>query len=311
MLTSMCTTVTVSPFPLFLLLGRKGCGDFVVVGWYTGVEGAFSCSPSVLTVSFYKHDLGFFPGSGGLGDTGKGGGKYCAVNVPLKGGMNRASFVPLFTSVMEAAKASFSPEAVVFQCGADALAGDPTRAFNLSSECYAACLRLVLRWSLPTLVLGGGGYNHCNTAKCWTLLTAVCLEERQQRHDDGKGESVSRSENAVLAGLSEDLPEHDLLSEYAGDYSLPVREGMMKNENTPENLQALLATVVANLEKLGQAQAQDLGQVDDSEGEEEEEDKSSQEALEESEDSVDDHDEDTTTDGPNNNKKRRLEESFA
>ena len=223
MLTSMCTTVTVSPFPLFLLLGRKGCGDFVVVGWYTGVEGAFSCSPSVLTVSFHKHDLGFFPGSGGLGDTGKGGGKYCAVNVPLKGGMNRASFVPLFTSVMEAAKASFSPEAVVFQCGADALAGDPTRAFNLSSECYAACLRLVLRWSLPTLVLGGGGYNHCNTAKCRTLLTAVCLEERQQRHGDGKGESVSRSENAVLAGLSEDLPEHDVLSEYAGDYSLPVR----------------------------------------------------------------------------------------
>jgi len=267
-------------------------------------------SPQVLTVSFHKHDLGFFPGSGGLRDTGMGRGQHCTINVPLKGGMNRASFVPLFTSVMDAARASFSPEAVVFQCGADALAGDPTRGFNLSSECYAACLRLVLKWSLPTLVLGGGGYNHCNTAKCWTLLTAVCLEERRLPHNEGEHETKTGSGTGdnVLAGLSEDLPEHELLSEYAGDYSLPVREGTMKNENSSEDLQVLLTTVLANIEKLRQTQSQDLGQGDVSgseEDENEDEEENSNGGDLESEDSNDDDDNSITTQPT---KKRRLEE---
>jgi len=202
-----------------------------------GVERSFQYSPSVMTVSFHKHDLGFFPGTGSLKERGKGEGKNFTVNVPLKGGMNEATFVPLFTGILDSVAKRFMPEAVVMQCGADALAGDPTHAFNLSSACYGQCLRQILRWDLPTLVLGGGGYNNLLTAKCWTLLTAVCLEDLTLPAKP-------------YAGLSEDLPDHDLLPSYNGEYTLPVKAGNMRNENTPEDLKAIQEAVLKTLEEL-------------------------------------------------------------
>lgn len=34
------------------------------------------------------------------------------------------------------------------------------------------CVRTILSKSLPTLLLGGGGYNVANAARLWTRLTA-------------------------------------------------------------------------------------------------------------------------------------------
>lgn len=245
------------------------------------MEGAFAFSPSVLTLSFHKHDLGFFPGTGGLNDIGKGPGQYRSVNVPLKGGMNSSSFASLFTMVTEAMVAAFDPTAVVIQCGADALAGDPTKAFNISSECYAQCLRQVLRWGLPTLVLGGGGYNNCNTAKCWALLTAVCLED-------------PASPPLKLAGLSEDLPEHDQLGDFSGDYLLPVQETNMKNENTPGELHLLFEKIQKNLECLANERKENEGNEEtEKDAEQESESSDGVEAEHEAEGDADEEPEET------------------
>jgi histone deacetylase 8 len=51
-----------------------------------GVEQAFAWSKKVVTVSFHRHDPGFFPGTGKLEDVGFGKGKYHTINVPLKPG---------------------------------------------------------------------------------------------------------------------------------------------------------------------------------------------------------------------------------
>lgn len=51
---------------------------------------------------------------------------------------------------------AFSPEAVVLQLGADTIAGDPMCSFNMTPEGVGKCLKYVLQWQLPTLVLGGG-----------------------------------------------------------------------------------------------------------------------------------------------------------
>lgn len=50
----------------------------------------------------------------------------------------------------------FEFDAVVVQCGADGLSGDPLGGFNLTQEAYGHCLRKVLAAFKPTLVLGGG-----------------------------------------------------------------------------------------------------------------------------------------------------------
>jgi histone deacetylase 8 len=36
-------------------------------------------------------------------------------------------------------------------------------------------VEFILDFKMPTLLLGGGGYNHANTARLWTKLTAVAV----------------------------------------------------------------------------------------------------------------------------------------
>lgn len=59
---------------------------------------------------------------------------------------------------MQEVYAHFNPEAVVMQLGADTMAGDPMCSFNMTPVGVAECLQYVLRWQLPTLLLGGGGF---------------------------------------------------------------------------------------------------------------------------------------------------------
>ena len=52
---------------------------------------------------------------------------------------------------------TYQPAALVLQCGSDSLAGDRLGCFNLSARGHADCVRHMLSYCLPTLVLGGGG----------------------------------------------------------------------------------------------------------------------------------------------------------
>ena len=55
------------------------------------------------------------------------------------------------------------------------MAGDPIGRFNLSAGGVERCVRFVLAKSVPTLLLGGGGYDAQLTAKLWARLTAAAL----------------------------------------------------------------------------------------------------------------------------------------
>ena len=63
-----------------------------------GVEEAFYTTDRVMTASFHKFG-DFFPGTGALGDVGKGAGKGYAVNVPLKDGIDDDSYRQIFQTV--------------------------------------------------------------------------------------------------------------------------------------------------------------------------------------------------------------------
>ncbi|CAG2063655.1 unnamed protein product [Timema podura] len=56
-----------------------------------GVEEAFYTTDRVMTVSFHKYGE-YFPGTGDLRDIGAGKGKYYAVNIPLRDGMDDESY---------------------------------------------------------------------------------------------------------------------------------------------------------------------------------------------------------------------------
>lgn len=67
----------------------------------------------------------------------------------------------------------YRPTALVLQCGSDSLSGDRLGCFNLSVRGHGECVKFMLSYKIPTLVLGGGGYTMRNVARCWTYETAV------------------------------------------------------------------------------------------------------------------------------------------
>lgn len=59
---------------------------------------------------------------------------------------------------MTRVKEKFRPEAVVCQCGADGIAGDPMESFNLTPLGLGRCVYTLQSWKIPLLLLGGGKY---------------------------------------------------------------------------------------------------------------------------------------------------------
>lgn len=74
---------------------------------------------------------------------------------------------------------SFRPEAVVLQCGADSLSGDPISGpfggFNLTLKGHGECVNFFKQRNVPLILLGGGGYDPENVARCWAYETSLAV----------------------------------------------------------------------------------------------------------------------------------------
>ncbi|RWR82511.1 histone deacetylase 9 [Cinnamomum micranthum f. kanehirae] len=99
-----------------------------------GVEEAFYFTDRVMTVSFHKYGDMFFPGTGDVKEIGEREGKYYAINVPLKDGIDDSSFTRLFKTIIAKVVETYVPGVIVLQCGADSLAKDRLGCFNLSID---------------------------------------------------------------------------------------------------------------------------------------------------------------------------------
>jgi len=194
-----------------------------------GVEEAFYTSDRVMTVSFHKYGDYFFPGTGDARDVGVKGGKYHSINVPLRDGINDEAYKRVFEPVMSRVMEVYRPTALVLQCGSDSLSGDRLGCFNLSVRGHGDCVRHMLSYQLPTLVLGGGGYTMRNVARCWTYETAVVLGEE----------------------LEDGLPFNEYYAYYAPDYNLHFATNpTMENLNTRKYLDDVKQQVMENLRML-------------------------------------------------------------
>ncbi|XP_052590101.1 histone deacetylase 8 isoform X1 [Peromyscus californicus insignis] len=190
-----------------------------------GVEDAFSFTSKVMTVSLHKFSPGFFPGTGDMSDVGLGKGRYYSVNVPIQDGIQDEKYYHICESVLKEVYQAFNPKAVVLQLGADTIAGDPMCSFNMTPVGIGKCLKYVLQWQLATLILGGGGYNLANTARCWTYLTGVIL---------GKT-------------LSSEIPDHEFFTAYGPDYVLEITPSCRPDRNEPQRIQQILNYIKGNL----------------------------------------------------------------
>ena len=140
-----------------------------------GVEEAFYLTNRVMTVSFHQYGDEFFPGTGNIDEIGDYEGKNYSLNIPLKPNISDDSFYELFKDVMQGVMAKYRPHALVIQLGADSLCHDKLGQFNLSLKGHGNCLKYMLGYGLPTIMLGGGGYTIENVSRCWAYETGIAL----------------------------------------------------------------------------------------------------------------------------------------
>ncbi|XP_037793240.1 histone deacetylase 3-like [Penaeus monodon] len=141
-----------------------------------GVQEAFYLTDRVMTVSFHKYGNYFFPGTGDMFEIGHESGRYYSVNVPLKEGIDDASYIQVFKPVIEGVMEFYRPTAIVLQCGADSLSGDRLGCFSLSTKGHGECVSFTKKFGVPLLVLGGGGYTPRNVARCWAYETGLLVD---------------------------------------------------------------------------------------------------------------------------------------
>lgn len=153
-----------------------------------GVQDAFHDDPRVFTLSV--HEEGRWPFTGNLED--RAGGH--ARNIPVPAGFNDSEMLWVLHEAILPIIRHLRPQAVMLQCGADALEEDPLARLSLSNNAHRAVAAAVAGLVPRLIVLGGGGYNPWSVARCWAgvwgALNGHAMPER-----------LPTAAEAVLRGL--------------------------------------------------------------------------------------------------------------
>jgi acetoin utilization protein AcuC len=144
-----------------------------------GVFYAFDDDSDVIFADIHEDGRDLYPGTGAAEETGRGRAAGTKLNIPLPPGAGDAEFMAAWGQVEEYLQ-SFPSEFILFQCGADSLAGDPITHLRYSEAAHAhAARRLCViadnQGHGRVLGLGGGGYNRRNLARAWTAVVRTFL----------------------------------------------------------------------------------------------------------------------------------------
>jgi acetoin utilization deacetylase AcuC-like enzyme len=107
-----------------------------------GTQDIFYEDPEVFFYSI--HRFPFYPGTGDSDEMGKGSGLGYTLNVPVKFGTPRKTYIEMFTKALHAAAEKTKPQLVLLSAGFDAHAEDPVGSLGLEVEDFAILTKLVL-----------------------------------------------------------------------------------------------------------------------------------------------------------------------
>jgi acetoin utilization protein AcuC len=131
-----------------------------------GVEAAFADDAETLLISV--HEAGRWPFTGALADAGVGN----VYNLPVPRGFNDTEMRMVLEELILPRVQAFNADAVVLQCGADALEEDPLSRLSLSNNAHWAVVAALRDIAPRFMVLGGGGYNPWSVGRCWAGVWA-------------------------------------------------------------------------------------------------------------------------------------------
>jgi len=136
-----------------------------------GVFYSFEEDADLCFVDFHQDGTTLYPGTGFINETGKGKAVGTKLNLPLPPSSADKMAKALWEDAEEFVD-KFKPEFILFQCGADSLAGDPITQLNLTSNFHAYVASRLSGLASKhcngrLLALGGGGYNLNNIKAAW------------------------------------------------------------------------------------------------------------------------------------------------
>ncbi len=153
-----------------------------------GVANAFYSRDDCLTISLHQNPKTLFPYTGFEDEIGEGPGKGYCVNIPLPVGTYDQAYMKAFEHIVLPLIKSYNPDVIVFELGADALAGDPLGNLQLTNNVYAEIIYHLMSFDKPILATGGGGYHVGNTVRAWALSWSVfCGEDEGEEQNAGMG----------------------------------------------------------------------------------------------------------------------------
>lgn len=139
-----------------------------------GMFYAFEDDPDICIADMHEDGRALFPGTGHRHETGTGSAEGTKLNIPLRPRSGDDKFYEGWDEI-EAFVDAAAPEFILFQCGADSIAGDPITHLKFSTDAHAHAARrlcaLADRHAGGRIIgMGGGGYNRDNLARGWTAV---------------------------------------------------------------------------------------------------------------------------------------------
>ncbi|MBT8077235.1 MAG: acetoin utilization protein AcuC [Gammaproteobacteria bacterium] len=147
-----------------------------------GVFYGFETDPDLIFADLHEDGRYLYPGTGAESETGRGRAAGTKLNIPMQPGAGDAEFADAWTRVEDYLE-QHPPEFLLFQCGADSMAGDPITHLRYSEDAHgraaAALCAIAERHAQGRIVAtGGGGYNRRNLARAWTRVVQSFVESQ-------------------------------------------------------------------------------------------------------------------------------------
>ena len=167
-----------------------------------GVAAGFAGDPAVLMISVHEENL--WPRTGELCDDAGGSG----LNLPVPRGLNDSEMAHIREALILPTVADFAPDAIVLQCGADAVTEDPLAHLDLSNNAHWQIVAALKSLAPRYLVLGGGGYNPWSVGRLWTGVWATLLGQDIPERLPDAAQDVLRALTFTGHRLGRNPPEH-------------------------------------------------------------------------------------------------------
>ncbi|MGB5261816.1 MAG: acetoin utilization protein AcuC [Gammaproteobacteria bacterium] len=142
-----------------------------------GVFYSFEADPDLVFVDLHEDGHYLYPGTGDITETGRGLAAGTKLNIPMPPEAGDELFFTAWEQVERFIDRQ-PPEFILFQCGADSIAGDPITHLRYTPAAHAhAAQRLSVLAARHCkgrlLAMGGGGYNRDNLARAWCAVLAA------------------------------------------------------------------------------------------------------------------------------------------